>query len=56
MTGKNNIIEKNLVSTIYWSGTAQPQTAEFNTNNDGAIMARDAISVIMRVNDLDLIN
>ncbi|CAF3664415.1 unnamed protein product [Rotaria sordida] len=50
VTGKNNIIEKNLVSTVYWSGTAQPKLAEFNNNNDGAIMSRDAISVIMRDN------
>ncbi|CAF3424464.1 unnamed protein product [Rotaria sp. Silwood1] len=50
VTGKNNIVEKNLVSSIYWSGTAQPKLAEFNTNNDGAIMSKDAISVIMRDN------
>lgn len=49
VTGKNNIVRRNLVSTIYWSGTAQPQFAEFNKNNDGAVMSRDAISVIMRV-------
>lgn len=49
VTGRNNIVQNNLVSMIYWSGTAQPNTAEFNTNNDGAIMSRDAISVIMRV-------
>jgi hypothetical protein len=49
VTGKNNIVDRNLVSTIYWSGTAQPQYAQFNTNNDGAIMSRDAISVIMTV-------
>ncbi|CAF4249716.1 unnamed protein product, partial [Rotaria sp. Silwood2] len=50
VTGKNSIIEKNLVSTIYWSGTAQPKLAEFNNNNDGAIMSKDAISVIMKDN------
>ncbi|CAF2963963.1 unnamed protein product [Rotaria sp. Silwood2] len=50
MAGKNNIIQKNLVSTVYWSGVAQPLYAEFNTNHDGAIMSRDAISVIMRDN------
>lgn len=47
--GQNNIIDHNLVSTVYWSGTAQPQYAEFNINNDGAIMSRDAVSVVMRV-------
>lgn len=50
INGKNNRIEKNLVSTVYWSGTAQPQIAEFNINYDGAIMSRDAISVIMKEN------
>ncbi len=49
VTGQNNIVQNNLVSLIYWSGTAQPQTAEFNVNYDGAIMSRDAISVVMRV-------
>ena len=53
VTGKNNLVQKNLVSTIYWSGTAQPGTAQFNVNNDGAIMSRDAISVVMRVRVLD---
>lgn len=48
--GKNNIIQKNLVSTVYWSGEAQPEFAEFNTNWDGAIMSRDAESVIMKDN------
>ena len=47
--GQNNIIQKNLVSTVYWSGVAQPEYAEFNTNYDGAIMSRDAVSVIMKV-------
>ncbi|CAF0819146.1 unnamed protein product [Rotaria sp. Silwood1] len=50
VAGQNNIIQKNLVSTVYWSGVAQPEYAEFNTNYDGAIMSRDAISVIMRDN------
>lgn len=49
MTGKNNIIDKNLVVSVYWSGEAQPEFAEFNINNDGAIMSRDAISVVMKV-------
>ncbi|CAF3091006.1 unnamed protein product [Rotaria socialis] len=48
--GQNNIIDHNIVSTVYWSGTAQPQYAEFNVNNDGAIMSRDAISVVMQNN------
>ncbi|CAF3592631.1 unnamed protein product [Rotaria sordida] len=50
VAGQNNIIQKNLVSTVYWSGVAQPEYAEFNTNNDGAIMSRDAVSVIMKDN------
>ncbi|CAF3925163.1 unnamed protein product [Rotaria sp. Silwood2] len=50
ITGKNNIINHNLVATVYWSGTAQPEYAEFNINYDGAIMSRDAISVVMRDN------
>ncbi|CAM4838655.1 unnamed protein product, partial [Rotaria magnacalcarata] len=49
-TGQNNIIDHNLVSTVYWSGTAQPQYSEFNVNYDGAIMSKEAISVIMRNN------
>jgi parallel beta-helix repeat protein len=48
-TGQNNIIQSNLVSTIYWSGEAEPEYAAFNTNNDGAIMSTNAISVIMKV-------
>ena len=43
------MIQNNLVTTIYWSGQAQPQYAEFNANNDGAIMSKDALSVIMTV-------
>ena len=49
--GKNNIIRKNLVSTVYWSGEAEPAFASFNTNWDGAVMSRDATSVIMKVNE-----
>ena len=49
VTGKNNIVSHNLVGTVYWSGTAEPELAEFNTNNDGAIMSRDAVSVVMKV-------
>lgn len=44
------MIQKNLVSTVYWSGTARPQVAEFNINYDGAIMSRDATSVVMKDN------
>ncbi len=50
--GQNNIIQKNLVTTVYWSGQAQPEYAAYDTNWDGAIMSRDAISVIMTVNQL----
>lgn len=40
----------NLVTTIYWAGTGQqPSIAEFNVNNDAAIMSRDAVSVTMQV-------
>jgi parallel beta-helix repeat protein len=49
ISGQNNIIDHNLVSTVYWSGTAQPQYAEFNINNDGAIMSKDATNVVMMV-------
>lgn len=48
--GKNNIIQKNLVSTVFWSGAAEPDFASFNTNWDGAVMTRDATSVTMKVN------
>lgn len=47
--GTNNIIQKNLVSTIYWSGAAQPQYAEFCVNHDGAITTNKATSVVVRV-------
>ncbi len=50
--GQNSIIQKNLVSTVYWSGQADPTYAEFNINYDGAIMSRDAVSVIMKVDFL----
>ena len=49
VSAQNNIVQKNLISTIYWSGKAQPQFAEFNTNNDGAITSLKATSVVMRV-------
>jgi parallel beta-helix repeat protein len=51
VAGKNNIIQRNLVTHIFWSGTAQPQFAEFNTNHDGAIMSKKATSVIMKVKE-----
>ncbi len=51
VTGQNNIIQNNLVSTIYWSGNAQPQYAPFNLNFDAAIMSTDAVSVVMTVRD-----
>jgi parallel beta-helix repeat protein len=49
VAGQNNILQNNLVSTVYWSGTAQPESAEFNINYDGAIMSKDADSVVMLV-------
>jgi len=49
VAGQNNIVQNNLVSTVYWSGTAQPEYAEFNINYDGAIMSQDAVSVVMLV-------
>lgn len=46
VTGTNNIIRNNLVSTVYWLGTGQiPSVAEFNFNNDGAIMTSNVNSV-----------
>ncbi|CAF0965964.1 unnamed protein product [Rotaria sordida] len=51
VTGRNNIVRNNLVTTVYWSGTAQSSSiAEYNINYDGAIMSRDAVSVIMQNN------
>jgi parallel beta-helix repeat protein len=50
VTGMNNIIQNNLVTTVYWLGTGQiPSVAEFNFNNDGAIMTRDVTSVRLLV-------
>lgn len=50
ITGQNNQVIHNLVTTIYWSGTAQPShIAEYNINYDAAIMTRSAVSVVMRV-------
>ena len=50
VTGRNNQIINNLVTTVHWSGSAQTESvAEFNQNYDGAIMSRSAISVVMQV-------
>jgi len=49
VAGQNNIVQNNLVSTVYWSGTAQPEYAEFNINYDAAIMSEGAGSVVMLV-------
>ena len=53
VNGKNNIIQKNLISTVFWSGSAKPEMAEFNTNNDGAVTTSEAISVIMKVRSIE---
>nr|ACD54600.1 fibrocystin-like protein [Adineta vaga] len=51
ITGRNNIIQNNLVTTIYWTGTAQNSTvAQINKNYDGAIMSHNAGSVVMKNN------
>ncbi|CAF4012065.1 unnamed protein product [Rotaria sp. Silwood2] len=51
VTGMNNIVQNNLVTTVYWVGTGQdPSTAQFSSNYDGAIMARDATSVRLQNN------
>ncbi|CAF1327808.1 unnamed protein product [Rotaria sordida] len=51
VTGMNNIIQNNLVTTVYWVGTGQdPSVAQFSSNYDGAIMARDATSMRLRNN------
>jgi hypothetical protein len=50
-TGKNNVLRRNLVTTIYWSGTAQPLlVAPFNMNFDAAIMSRNGSIVAMQCN------
>ena len=50
VTGTNNIIQNNLVASIYWLGTGQiPSVAEFNFNNDAAIMTSDITSVRLLV-------
>ena len=50
VTGRNNQITRNLVTTVYWSGSGQSESiAEVNLNYDAAIMTRSAISVVMQV-------
>ncbi len=49
VAGQNNIIDSNLIATVYWSGTAQPDYAPFNINYDGAMMSQEAVSVVMTV-------
>lgn len=50
IAGQNNLIQNNLVSTVYWSGEAEPDYALFNINWDGAIQSKEATSVVMTVN------
>ncbi|CAF0853204.1 unnamed protein product [Didymodactylos carnosus] len=50
INGQNNIIQNNLVSSIYWTGTAQPQFVQFNLDYDAAICSKDAVSVVMQDN------
>ena len=50
ISGRNNLVQNNLVTTIPWSGSAQPlAVAQSNINYDAAITVRNAISVIMEV-------
>ena len=50
ISGRNNIIDSNLVTTVYWSGTAQPRSvAEKNTDYDAAITTDKTTSVVMTV-------
>lgn len=49
VAGANNIVEKNLVTSVYWSGEAKPEFYLFNRNHDAAIMSKHAISVVMKV-------
>ena len=50
VTGMNNLVENNLITTVYWVGTGQDASiSQFSSNNDAAIMARDAISVRLLV-------
>ncbi|UJR08495.1 hypothetical protein I4U23_012761 [Adineta vaga] len=50
VTGRNNVIRKNLLTTIYWTGTQNPSTASIDTNYDAAIMSDNSVSVIMQNN------
>lgn len=52
VNGNDNIIRKNLVSTIYWSGAAQPELAEFNVIYDSAILSKNVETVVMKVSRL----
>ena len=52
ITGTNNLVRNNLVTSVFWLGTGQsPPIAEFNFNNDGAIMTKDVNSVRLIVSD-----
>ena len=53
VTGKENLVVNNLISTIFWSGAAQPDSAQFNIQYDSAVLSKDAISVIMRVREMN---
>jgi hypothetical protein len=56
VTGTNNIIQNNLVTTVYWLGTGQTQSvAIYNFNYDAAIMTRDVTSVRLLV-CIDILN
>ncbi|CAF1672894.1 unnamed protein product, partial [Adineta ricciae] len=51
ITGRNNLIDRNLITTIYWSGTAQARSvAEKNANYDAAITSHKSTSVTMTNN------
>ncbi|CAF1656840.1 unnamed protein product, partial [Adineta ricciae] len=51
ISGRNNIIDSNLVTTVYWSGTAQSRSvAEKNTDYDAAITTDKTTSVVMTNN------
>jgi len=49
LTGKYHLLINNLVSTIYWSGTAKPALASYNFNCDGAITSHNALQITMTV-------
>ena len=49
-SGRNNIIDGNLVTTIYWSGTGQSRSvADKNIDYDAAIITNQTTSIIMKV-------